>query len=190
MISEHSFSWKSKSPPLSNEFLLDAIQTFQGYQFRFHRKKKKILLVWQEISMRSWGTKRKPKTGWDDWAFNEYLKNLLSCQRKEASLWWILIYANEEVRERRERKIYCLRSTFTCCRVLSSWPKVLLWKGRAWKGRGGERRENSVKETQKVFCIKPHIFPDTVPFFYYLTCFRKRGKGFCEGKRKIEFYFS
>ena len=39
MISEHSFSWKSKSPPLSNEFLLDAIQTFQGYQFMFYRKK-------------------------------------------------------------------------------------------------------------------------------------------------------
>lgn len=39
MVSEHSFSWKSKSPPLGNEFLLDAIQTLQGYQFRFYRKK-------------------------------------------------------------------------------------------------------------------------------------------------------
>lgn len=65
MVSEHSFSWKSKSPPLSNEFLLDAIQTFQGYQFRFYRKKK-ITSVWQEISMKSWGIKklRKQNTGW------------------------------------------------------------------------------------------------------------------------------
>lgn len=30
---------KVKVTPLSNEFLLDVIQTFQGYQFRFYRKK-------------------------------------------------------------------------------------------------------------------------------------------------------
>ena len=30
---------KVKVTPLSNEFLLDVIQTFQGYQFRLYRKK-------------------------------------------------------------------------------------------------------------------------------------------------------
>lgn len=161
MISEHSFSWKSKSPPLSNEFLLDAVQTFQGYQFRFHRKKKNPTSLTRDIHEKLRDKKlREPKIGgWDDWAFNEYLKNLLSCQRKEASLEWVLIYANEEVRERRERKTYCFSSTFTCCRVLSSWPKVLLWKGRAWKGRGGEGREKSVRETQMAFCKKPPHLP-------------------------------
>lgn len=59
-------------------------------------------------------------------------------------------------------------------------------------GREGEEREGrSLSGKLKWPSVKnPHIFPVTVPFFYYLTCFRKRGKGFCVGKRKIEFYLS
>ena len=81
MISEHSFSWKSKSPPLSNEFLLDAIQTFQGYQFIFYRKKK-LLPVFKryawEIEEQEVEEAKVP--GWGDWAFPEHLKGLFSCQ--------------------------------------------------------------------------------------------------------------
>lgn len=86
MVSEHSFSWKSKSPPLSNEFLLDAIQTFQGYQFRFYRKK----LYWSDKryawQVEEQKVKEAEDPGWGDWAPHEHLKNLFLCQSKEASL--------------------------------------------------------------------------------------------------------
>ena len=95
--------------------------------------------------------------GWGDWAFPEHLKSLFSCQgRNQFRIGFNLCKWRSQRKNKNEDLV--ISFTFTCCRLMALWPKVLLQKRKSLEWRRWGRV--CVRETQKALC-------KTIP---YLPC--------------------
>lgn len=163
MISEHSFSWKSKSPPLSNEFFW-CNSDFPRLPIHILQKKKLSPVfkryAWEVEEQKSW---RKPKSQ------GEVTGHFLSTWRAYFHAKWrsqFRIGFNfckwRSQRKNKKEDLVIFFHFHLLWLYMALWPIVLLQKR---KSLGERRRERfCVRETQKASVKQSHIFPGTVSF--------------------------